>query len=73
VIVGGGGKIFQRIFNNALFENRHQLQFSDWAKMWGLDYMRLEKPLRLERATRPRVIEIIPSDEQTAAFWEAWA
>ena len=37
-----------------------------------LDYLRLERPEALERARRPRVIEIVPCAEQTAKFWEAW-
>lgn len=40
VINNGGGKIFTRIFKNDLFENRHELNFSHWAKMWGLGYQR---------------------------------
>ena len=76
ILNNGGGKIFQRLFNNALFENRHDLHFADWARLWQLDYLRLEQPAPLNTptspASRPRVIEIVPSETQTAQFWEAW-
>jgi 2-succinyl-5-enolpyruvyl-6-hydroxy-3-cyclohexene-1-carboxylate synthase len=73
VINNGGGKIFERMFKNSLFENPHNLNFEHWAKMWKLDYLRLtEQTIKLEPAMRPRVIEILPDAAQTAAFWSAW-
>ncbi|MBX3021004.1 MAG: 2-succinyl-5-enolpyruvyl-6-hydroxy-3-cyclohexene-1-carboxylic-acid synthase [Bdellovibrionales bacterium] len=73
VINNGGGKIFQRIFNNALFENRHALGFGDWAKMWDWDYALWDKlPTAVGPCVRPRVLEIRPDEEQTAKFWEEW-
>ena len=38
VINNNGGKIFEPLFNNEAFENQHQLNFSSWAKMFGLSY-----------------------------------
>lgn len=72
ILNNGGGKIFKRIFNQALFENRHELGFSKWAEMWDLDYLRLESEptTPLDPARKARVIEIIPSEEQTTRFWE---
>ena len=73
VINNGGGKIFERLFKNPLFENRHDLEFGAWAAMWGLDYHRLTEPGEIGPAPRPRVLEIKPDDAQTAAFWRAWS
>ncbi len=70
IINNGGGKIFKNIFHNPLFENPHGLGFAHWSKMWGWDHQRLEYPLTLHPASRPRVLEILPHEEQTEAFWK---
>jgi 2-succinyl-5-enolpyruvyl-6-hydroxy-3-cyclohexene-1-carboxylate synthase len=73
VINNGGGRIFHRMFKNALFENRHDLGFQAWAGMWGWDYLRLDHPvLELAPAARPRILEIIPDEAQTENFWRAY-
>ncbi len=72
ILNNGGGKIFKNIFHQPLFENQHTIDFSAWAKMWNWDYKRLEAPRTLARAQRPRVIEIVPSEQQSQAFWEAY-
>lgn len=72
VINNGGGKIFERIFNNPLFENVHDLNFEQWAKMWGLDYCNLVENQDLSPGSGPRVIEIHPSHQQTQDFWKEW-
>ena len=72
IINNGGGKIFQRIFNNPMFENRHQLHFEHWSKMWELNYLRLDQPISLDVAKTPRVIEIIPDESSTEKFWQEW-
>ena len=73
IINNGGGKIFKNIFHNPLFENSHGLGFAHWAKMWGWDHQRLEHLLTLHPASRPRVLEIVPNEEQTDAFWKGFA
>jgi 2-succinyl-5-enolpyruvyl-6-hydroxy-3-cyclohexene-1-carboxylate synthase len=80
VINNSGGKIFQRIFRNSLFENRHDLEFSSWAAMWRLGYSRWENvpegslgDLNLsESMSQTHVIEIVPNDEATRRFWDRY-
>jgi len=73
VIHNGGGRIFNRLFQNPWFENEHELDFAPWAKLWNLDYVKLTKPDQLlAPAERPRVVEVRPDPEQTRGFWEHW-
>lgn len=73
VINNGGGKIFSRMFNTPLFENRHRLEFSGWAKLWGWDYVRLsETGGDWPSGPGRRIIEVVPDDEQTRAFFTEW-
>jgi len=71
ILNNGGGKIFERMFHNPLFENEHALHFGDWAKMWGWNYQLLERGGPCQVAA-PRVIEILPDRNQTQKFWQAW-
>jgi 2-succinyl-5-enolpyruvyl-6-hydroxy-3-cyclohexene-1-carboxylate synthase len=72
IINNGGGKIFHRIFHNPLFENPHALRFEGWARMWNWDYLPIEEPSAFSASKSPRVIEIIPSIDQTENFWREW-
>jgi 2-succinyl-5-enolpyruvyl-6-hydroxy-3-cyclohexene-1-carboxylate synthase len=72
IINNGGGKIFERIFKNSMFENSHQLNFENWAKMWGWNYQRVEKAGDKPSGWCPRVIEIVPDPTHTKAFCETW-
>lgn len=79
VINNGGGRIFSRLPSMAgmardekqVTENRHQLGFEAWTAMWGMDY-------RLWRAGEPFpedlpdtvLIEAIPDETETEAFWK---
>ena len=73
VVNNGGGKIFQRIFKEPLFENRHQLRFRNWAEMWGMGYREWrEVPEELEAAAQSELIEIIPDAEATHRFWQRY-
>lgn len=72
VINNGGGKIFERIFNNPMFENGHNLNFEHWAGMWNLEYLRLSETTKLPATRGPRVIEILPCPQQTKDFWKEW-
>jgi 2-succinyl-5-enolpyruvyl-6-hydroxy-3-cyclohexene-1-carboxylate synthase len=72
VINNGGGKIFERIFGHSLFENRHDLNFSDWARMWKWHYQRFELAMDKPKTKSPGLFEIIPDNEQTADFFKEW-
>ena len=72
VINNGGGKIFERIFRNSLFENRHDLEFGHWARQWNLHYDRLTTAESPPPRRGPRVLEIVPDAAQTAGFWREW-
>jgi 2-succinyl-5-enolpyruvyl-6-hydroxy-3-cyclohexene-1-carboxylate synthase len=42
IIHNGGGQIFSHLFpNRPSLINAHDIQFSQWAKMWGLSYIEL--------------------------------
>lgn len=71
VINNSGGQIFNRIFRDPKFLNEHQLRLDGWAKMWNLDYIKIDSPTQKLSAGK-QVVEIIPSAEQTEAFWNAW-
>jgi 2-succinyl-5-enolpyruvyl-6-hydroxy-3-cyclohexene-1-carboxylate synthase len=66
VINNGGGRIFQRMFRNERFQNRHGVGFEGWAAMWGADYY-AELPARA--TGEAAVIELRPDDRETDAFW----
>lgn len=69
VINNGGGKIFEGMFQNPAFQNRHSLTFEPIAKMWGLQYERWESvPSGLKEQVGPRLIEMCPNDASTNAF-----
>ena len=70
LINNGGGQIFHRMFGNPLFLNQHELRFENWAKMWSLDYRSMRESAEIKPGRQ--VIEILPSAEQTAAFWKEW-
>lgn len=75
IINNGGGKIFSRLFKTDLFTNRHALEFSHWAKMWGLGYQRwTQVPQEIEPFSKDsvEVIEIVPDEEATARFWNEY-
>lgn len=73
VLNNGGGKIFSRMFDSALFENRHELEFSSWAKMWGWAYTRLASRADQWPPTGGRrIIEIVPDHAQTLGFYKRW-
>lgn len=69
VINNGGGKIFSSMFSDEAFENRHEKSFAPLAKMFGLNYFRLENTSFQEvDLTTPSIIEVRPDNEQTKAF-----
>ncbi len=68
ILNNGGGKIFQPMFNQRLFENRHEIEFQRWAEMWRQPYQ------RWDGAGEPGhgVVEIRPDPEQTEAVLKRW-
>jgi 2-succinyl-5-enolpyruvyl-6-hydroxy-3-cyclohexene-1-carboxylate synthase len=81
VINNGGGKIFSRMNSLramskkslAVIENRHELDFEPWAKLWGMEYIQTDNSSDLVDLLHvPIVIEIRPDPLQTEAFWKYW-
>jgi 2-succinyl-5-enolpyruvyl-6-hydroxy-3-cyclohexene-1-carboxylate synthase len=83
IVNNGGGRIFARVpslraVENArrerLFENAHAIRFEHWAAMWGLDYEPWQAVPSDGRTGSPRlspvsVIELLPSADESRAFW----
>ncbi len=82
VMNNGGGRIFDRLprvqnmeqGQRSIIANEHAFSFESWAMMWGWDYLRVEDAdeLEIEGGPVPLVVEIVPSEKQTNAFWEAY-
>jgi 2-succinyl-5-enolpyruvyl-6-hydroxy-3-cyclohexene-1-carboxylate synthase len=68
VINNGGGRIFQRMFQNPRFQNRHATGFGAWAEMWGAEHYR---QLPAGPVGRASVVELVPGGEETDEFWAA--
>ncbi len=72
VINNKGGQIFKRIFQRDIFLNRHDIDFSHWAKMfrWGYQaWTEIPESMQLEQH---QMIELIPDPEQTEKFSREW-
>ena len=72
VLNNGGGKIFNRIFANDLFENSHDIEFEHWAKMWKLGYERWTTIPAEYIGSRADVIELVPDTEASTRFWSRY-
>ncbi len=66
VINNGGGRIFQRMYRNERFQNRHQTGFAAWAATWGAEY---HDALPSGAIGAAAVIELRPSETETDLFW----
>jgi 2-succinyl-5-enolpyruvyl-6-hydroxy-3-cyclohexene-1-carboxylate synthase len=74
VINNGGGKIFDRMFTQKVFQNPHSIRFKPWAELWGMDFEEWrEVPADLRASTRSRIIEIIPDNAATTRFWSRYS
>ncbi|NUM79199.1 hypothetical protein HUU42_00230, partial [bacterium] len=72
VLNNSGGMIFNRIFKSEYFLNRHEIEFSHWAKMWSWKYEKWSDiPLKNTLSGRT-IIELVPQEQQTQLFWEGW-
>ncbi|MBK1856573.1 2-succinyl-5-enolpyruvyl-6-hydroxy-3-cyclohexene-1-carboxylic-acid synthase [Verrucomicrobiaceae bacterium 5K15] len=79
VINNGGGQIFSRLPSvqgmdpevTELVTNEHEHGFESWAKMWKMDYVRVDgmEGFDFEPGDKTTVVEIIPSSRQTETFW----
>ncbi len=72
VVNNGGGKIFSRLFGGALFENRHEIGFAAWAKMWGLPHEEWREVPAAWAGAGHTVIELVPEAAATRRFWDAY-
>lgn len=83
VINNGGGQIFSRLPRlqqmseraKELMLNPHEVRLEGWAAMWGMRYLRIESEDgfdAIEPGPVPLLVELIPSAEETTAFWGAW-
>jgi 2-succinyl-5-enolpyruvyl-6-hydroxy-3-cyclohexene-1-carboxylate synthase len=72
VINNNGGQIFQKIFKDKNFVNEHHFEFSKWAEMFGLKYLKVTTPQTLRGVLEdvPTVIEVCPSASETQSFWQ---
>ena len=78
VINNGGGQIFNRLPKVQgmdqevadLVTNEHEIGFESWAKMWGMNYIRVTgiENFDFEPADVTTVIEVIPNAKQTETF-----
>lgn len=71
-----GGQIFQRVFNNDIFINKHKTQFKSWAEMWGWDYLLITQSNQFQQinqqSSKKLIVEIQPDMQQTNQFWIEW-
>lgn len=82
VMNNGGGRIFDRLprvrgmdaAQRGIITNEHAFSFESWAMMWGWDYQRVDTvdDLEIEGGVTPLVVELVPCEKQTKAFWEAY-
>jgi len=78
VINNGGGRIFSRLPSMAgmahgekqVTENRHRIGFEAWASMWGVEYRFWRAGEAFPEDLPDTVlIEAIPDEDETEAFW----
>ena len=73
VVNNGGGKIFQRIFNSEVFENRHTFDFSNWAAQWRWSYEKWSTvPAAISVSSKPMIVELVPDAAATKRFWDEY-
>jgi len=83
VINNGGGKIFERLprlqsMSPRAVEcmtNPQTADLAGWAQLWGMNHLRIKSVDdfdRFEPGGKMLLLEIIPDEKQTKAFWEKW-
>lgn len=72
LVNNGGGQIFNRMFHDPNFLNSHQLEFANWAEMFGWGYLRVDARKDIVLPAGPMVIEVHPDAKATDDFWRAY-
>lgn len=72
VVNNGGGQIFDRIFDNPLYKNEHNIGFQSLSEMWGWQYQELTDWKDMSAPNGLRIIEALPDENQTGEFWERY-
>lgn len=70
VMNNGGGRIFERMFRDEGFQNRHGIGFEPWGRLWGVPWQAGGTPDPGEEVV---LLELRPDDRQTRAFWDELA
>jgi 2-succinyl-5-enolpyruvyl-6-hydroxy-3-cyclohexene-1-carboxylate synthase len=58
------------MFKKEIFINKHQISFDSWAKMWNWSYQKWHTVPSNPELFDQQVIEIVPDEKQTMAFWK---
>jgi 2-succinyl-5-enolpyruvyl-6-hydroxy-3-cyclohexene-1-carboxylate synthase len=69
VINNKGGMIFKNMFAKDIFLNRHEIEFSHWAKMWNWTYQKWDKIPHNLKGPSKTIIELIPDFTESENFW----
>ena len=72
VINNKGGRIFERMFKERVFQNEHALRFRSWAEMWGLGYQEWPDVPECPRIEMGCVLELRPEADASRRFWDAY-
>ena len=81
VINNGGGEIFDHVkslkpASEALkntIKNTHDLNFKMWAKMWDINYLRVDNPNHFNDIDiGTSIIELFPNKDQSMRFWNSY-
>lgn len=70
-----GGQIFKKVFKSKYFINEHNVQFKNWAEMWGWNYRTLQSRADFEEIEffdGNTLFEMRPENQQTASFTLDW-
>lgn len=70
VMNNGGGRIFERMFSDGRFQNRHHVGFEAWGGLWGVA---CHVGGVADPAEDVALLELRPDDRQTQAFWDSLA
>lgn len=80
IVNNQGGKLFSRVKDlssldektRKLVELPHDIDFSSWAKMWGLDYLCVHEQEEFRVPVRSFVMEIKPDPIESQKFWSSY-
>lgn len=71
VINNSGGKIFERIYKDPVFQHNHDYDFEHFAMMWKLPYERLTTISTFDPLPKSILLEVTPCPQATKRFWDA--